>query len=321
MAALTTLTALVNPANEDLAMKSSRYGVCLTCLVVILLAAVGSAAGDDTTLRWKFTTGQKRSFVVNQSTVIKMDFSGNETVTKYTQTTEVSWDVKSVDKDGTADVLQTIDRIRFQVTSPPPGGNVDFDTANKEDAPGTLPVSKLFRSIAGSQFKMKITPRGEVRDFTIPTKLVETIKSAGRDARMLGNEESIRNPCSQSLVIFPEAAVGPGGKAWTGSRKMPMPFGMIAWDATYTPEGATGPVANIGLDAKMTKLEPTHGFEIKPKSQQMKGHYRFDNSAGVLKFSEVVQKMSMTLTAGGHQLPTELELSVKLELKGDGLAR
>ncbi len=51
--------SLVNRAIEDLAMKSSRYSVCFTCLVVMLLAAVRSAAGDDTTLRWKFATGQK----------------------------------------------------------------------------------------------------------------------------------------------------------------------------------------------------------------------------------------------------------------------
>jgi hypothetical protein len=53
----------------------------------------------------------------------------------------------------------------------------------------------------------------------------------------------------------------------------------------------------------------------------MKGHYRFDNSAGFLKSTDVVQKMSLGLTVNGQQIVQELESTVKMELKNDGDAK
>jgi hypothetical protein len=295
-------------------MRVSKSAVRLFCVGIVVLTAVATADSSDTTLRWKLKAGQKLGFAVTQATVMKMDFNGNETVTTLKRTADVTWEVKSVDKDGNADVVQTIDRIRFQMASPPPGGNVDTDTANEKDAPDTAKISKLFRTIARAQSAMKVTPRGEIRDFTAPAKLVEALKIAVRDARMLGDQESLRNPCSQSLVIFPDATIAQG-KSWTAFRRISMPFGTIVLNNTFTREGATGSLENIGFDAKTANVEPVTGLQIEVKSQQVKGHCHFDSSVGVLKSSDEGQKLSMVMTLGGHEIPTELELTMKMELK------
>jgi len=116
-------------------------------------------------------------------------------------------------------------------------------------------------------------------------------------------------------VVFPEGAIAQG-KSWKAARKLPMPFGTMVMDTTYTLEGAAGPVENIGIDVK-AQIEPKEGspIEIKVTSQQTKGHYRFDNSVGNLNSLEVVQKMSMTVTVNGQQFTQDLESTVKMELK------
>jgi hypothetical protein len=293
-----------------------RYGVTLLSGAVLLSTVVSTAAAD-TTLRWKFAPGQKQTYAMTQKTSMKMELQGNPVKTSYTQTTDITWEVKAVDKDGIADMVQTIDRVRFEMMAPT--GKVDVDTAKESDAPGTPELmSKLFRSMAGSPFSMKMTPRGEVRDLTVPAKLVDAFKNAGPAAQMVGSEESLKNLIGQSVVVFPEAGIAEGN-TWQATRKLPMPFGTMVMDTTYTLEPPTGPVANIGINVKAA-IEPKEGspLEIKVTSQDTKGHYRFDNAAGNLKSSEVNQKMSMKLMAQGQEIAQDLESNVKMELKNPG---
>jgi len=106
---------------------------------------------------------------MTQKTAMKMELMGKPVESSYTQVTDITWEVKGVDKDGNAEMVQTIDRVRF--TMMVPGNNVEVDTAKAEDAPGTPELmTKLFRSMAGSPFTVKMTPRGELRDLTVPAK-------------------------------------------------------------------------------------------------------------------------------------------------------
>ncbi len=257
---------------------------------------------------------------MTQKTAMKMELMGKPIETSYTQVTEITWEVKGVDKDGNAEMVQTIDRVKFQ--SMGPGGNTEVDTAKAGDAPGTPELmTKLFRSMTGAPFTLKMTPRGEIRDLKVPAKIVDAFKDAGPAAAMLGSDEGLKNLIGQSVVVFPEGAIAQG-KSWQAVRKLPMPFGTMVMDTTYTLEPAAGPVENVGMDVKAT-IEPKEGspLEIKVTSQQTKGHYRFDNSAGNLKSSDVVQKMSMMMTVNGQQFAQDIESTVKMELKSGGAAK
>ncbi len=182
-------------------------------------------------------------------------------------------------------------------------------------------MTTLFRSMTGSPFTSKVTPRGELRDIKVPPKIVDAFKNAGPLGAMLGTEESLKNMFGQSMIVFPEAAVAEG-KSWNGTRKMPLPFGTMVMDITYTLEKATGPVQNIAIDTKV-KIEPQEGapIAITVKSQEMKGHCRFDNTAGKLNASDVVQKLSMLVTVNGQEVGQEIETTTKMDLKDEPSAK
>lgn len=299
-------------------MKINKAASSLFCF----LAVLASAAGADTTLRWKFATGQKRNYVMTQKIVMKQEIMGKQSETSLTQTMDMTWEVKSVDKDGVADMVQTIDRVKLSMIAPPPVNNVELDTAHAENAPAEVsplikPMFDLFRSLTGSPFESKFTPRGELRDVKVPAKIVESFKNAGPAGAMF-SEDALKNLFSQSMIVFPDAGIAEG-KSWNGTRKISMPFGTSVADITYTLEPATGPVQNIGIDAKV-KIEPQPGspVSITVKSQQMKGHCQFDNSAGKLNSSDMVQKMTMTVGFGGQEITQDVETTVKMDLKKDG---
>ena len=203
-----------------------------------------------------------------------------------------------------------------------PGATMKVDTADAQDPPGVPEtVTKLLRAMAGTSFTVKITPRGEFRDVKIPPKLVEAFKDAGPVAAMLGNEEGLKKLSEQSMLIFPEAPLAQG-KSWKGERKMPTPLGTMAMDMTYTLESATGPVVKIGLDMKIDfQMQKDSPVEVKLTAQETKGHYLFDNAAGIMKSSEMVQKMTMMMSAGGQQTTQDMESTVKLELTKGGASK
>ena len=97
-------------------MKKTRFGVSVSCLAaVVAFSSAATASAAETTLRWKFATGQKRAFVLTQKVVMAAEVQGRKVDTSFTQTTEMSWQIKGVANDGTADMVQTIDRIKFQM--------------------------------------------------------------------------------------------------------------------------------------------------------------------------------------------------------------
>jgi hypothetical protein len=246
-----------------------------------------------------------------------MGFNATIALTTITQSTLIRWKVKTVDTEGTAEIVQTIDRIKFRMSMHPPLPSFEVDTTTARDGSGTPPtVSKLLRTAAGSQITMKMNARGEFRDVKAPKAVVDALKDADPDGWMFGDPESFQNPSERAMVNFPAAAISTGG-SWTGFRSAPFEFGTILMDSTYTRKAPTGLVENFNVDGKVD-VEPKAGstFEIRLKSQEQNGRYVFDNSNGVLKSSDLVQKMSMVATIGGHSVPTRYEWMVTMELKG-----
>jgi hypothetical protein len=98
-----------------------------------------------------------------------------------------------------------------------------------------------------------------------------------------------------------------------------MPFGTMAMDMKYTLESPSGSIENIGVDVKVDLVPKADTpAEIKVKSQEMKGHYTFDNTDGILKSSNVVQKMGLMFTVQGQEIAQDLESTIKMELKPEG---
>ncbi len=295
-------------------MTSTRIrGSAFALIAFLICGSLAQAA--DTTLRWKFEKGQKRNYVLSQAVTTRMELQGRQIETSFTQTSDVVWTVKDVTKEGDAAMEQTITRVQFEMTAPGIQAT-KFDTNGKEELAGPLAsAGKLFRAMTGKPFKLKMTTRGDVTDVQVPPEITEAIKEAGPAAAMLSNEESLKNMTSQATVVFPKESIA-SGKSWTGKKSLSLPFGIMELNTTYTLGSPTGTVENIDLKVQ-TELQPAAGapVDIKLKSQESKGKYLFDNKGGFLKSTELVQKMTMTLTTNGQEINQDTNTTTKMDLK------
>lgn len=300
-------------------MRSEGTLSRLPCFVPVLLGAVAPSAAQENTLRWKFQKGESREFVLTETQNLETTIQGNKVHNNFTLTTFATWHVTSVDKVGTAEVKQTINRIKFQIASSPPGKDFQVDTANEHDAFET-PVlySRLFRSIVGSEFTATMTTRGEFRDVKVPPKLVDVYKQLDPPGRVLGDEKSLKGMFSRAVVVLPEGPVRKG-TSWLVRRNVPVGMGIMVLESNHTVTSATEAVQSVDVRGR-ARIEPTSSSlitEVNIRSQEQTGGWRFDTTAGVMTSSAITQKFSMLLKMDDHTVPAEVEWSLAAELKTD----
>ncbi len=294
-------------------------------IALLVLSAGAPAAQAQAKLRWSFTKGDAYNYAMTQQTETKVEVQGQSQETKIAQTLDMTWKVNEVLPDGSGEMVQTIDRVRFTLDAA--FGNLSFDTNDKADPEGALAAAApIFRALVGAPIALKMSPRGEITEVKVPEKLLEALRNAGPAAMAAGNigtEEGLKNLTSRSAMVLPEEAVAKG-QSWTSNIDLPLPnFGKMVMDNTYTYEGPAEldgkPVETIGLVVKVEiKPEDNAPIVMTVTEQDNKGAFSFDNAEGILRRSELNQAMKMGISAMGQEFVQEVKTSTKMELVPPG---
>jgi hypothetical protein len=299
---------------------TSKFGL-IGVLTFALVLASGTAARAQTTLRYKFKQGEKLTYAMEQKMEMKMEVAGNNVDMNMTQTFDMTWDIKSVDKDGKAKMVQKFDRIRF-VMEGGPIGKVEYDSkSDKElDDPVGKMIAPLFKALAGSDFELTMDGRGQISDLKVPEKLSEELKKlAGGGAPGLGDilsEDGLKKTINQGGLTLPEEAVTKG-KTWSHRIEFKMgAVGKSTVDTTYTYEGpaADKKAEKITLKPKMTMEATIPGGSMKIKNQETKGQALFDNAAGRLLEMDTDSDIDMEISAAGMDIQMKMKQKVKMKL-------
>jgi hypothetical protein len=281
----------------------------------LALATSSAAAAAEEKLRWKFTAGQSMQYAFTQETSQKTEANGQTNEMKLKQVMNMTWNVKSVESDGSAKLDQTIDRVVYtEKRGELP--EVTFDSSKKDDSSGKFaPIPPFFQALVGSPILLKMSARGEVSDVEIPAKIMEAIKSAGPLAQtsQAFSEKGIKEMTSQGSIVLPEEALAPGFQ-WTSRKQPKLPFGDMTVDFTYTYKGKSQDLDRIDVTAKMD-IKPAENspLEVKVGDQSTEGMILFDNRAGALKSSTVKQKFQLPAKFMNTELKIDVETTAKME--------
>src|SRR5262245_19917978 len=93
------------------------HGPLLAGAVLLVLSAASPlpAAKD---LRWKFQEGETLKFSLAQTIASQTSVEGKPVETKVDLLMELTWTVASVDPQGAAQIVQTLDRIKMTLEAP-----------------------------------------------------------------------------------------------------------------------------------------------------------------------------------------------------------
>lgn len=290
-------------------MSRPTHASLLALAASALLGLSSPAHAQDGDLRWSFKEGDTLHYLLTQESTTKTNFQGNALVNKNDQSFDMTWKVKGVKPDGSAELAQTFDRIRFKAEGI--NGAVSFDSMeDKALDPNVEALAKVFRALIGAEITLTMTPAGETKDIKLPAKAVDALNSIPvppGGQRML-SEDSFKNIIELATLPLPGKPTEKGAN-WAKTRENASPLGTMTVDTTYTLQGPAETekaLDQIGLKAALKlNVKPDLPVKATIKSQEVQGLALFDRKAGHLKSSKLDQTVELDLEAMGRTIQQE----------------
>ena len=288
-----------------------------------LIALEGAAAQE---IRYKFEQGEKLSFNMTQNMEMLFKSEGvpdRESTTS--QLTEMSWTVNEVRDDGTAQITQSIDRIKMSLAAPP-NVNFEYDSAAAENPTGAVAnmIKPVLEAMVGAQFAVTMNPRGDILEIEVPDTVVEAMQKVPNAAQMgeMFSKEGFENMIQQGSLTFPEGELEPGRK-WSNKFEMQSPG--LGGKQTITTnyeylgqEEVDGQMLDafaVSLNLDFGEAQGAGGAKVGVKNQESSGKIYFDREAGHMKTSNIEMAMTMEIDVLGRTMTSELKQNVKVDVK------
>jgi hypothetical protein len=283
-------------------------------MIAALAGAMAGAGGGDAraqeVLRWKFKAGDVLKYSTEQKMVqtVKGSMVREQKQTR-TQAIQFSWNVKDVASDGSAEIVQRIDRVTMRVDVTP-YVPFEFDSTKPDaEVPEPFePEARQLKATIGAEFSFKMKPTGEIADVTISPATLKKLKDA-LPADAAGHagfsEQAMKDILIQSSPPpFPQTPVEPG-KNWSSKpAKLTLPQGSLVMDKVFTFQGSDPgdpKLVQIATVDRVT-LEAGEGVSAKIRAQEGKGTLTFDVAAGRVVASRSTQRIEMEMSLMGQQI-------------------
>jgi hypothetical protein len=299
-------------------LRRTAFGL----LALTLVAAAAEPASAQTTLRYKFKKGEQLNYVLEQKITMAMNFMGKDINTEMSQTMDMTWDIKDVDASGNAKMTQKFDRIRLKMDGGP-AGNIDYDSKDGKEPEGLIgkTIGPMFKALAGAEINMTMDAQGKVSDVKVPEKVAKALKSVPGGGAGFGDllsEDGLKHMMDQSGLQLPKEAISKG-KSWDQNMEMKTTMATMKMEMVNTLEG---PVKRDGKELERISQKPKISLSFSPdlpikvnlKSQDNKGTAYFDNAAGRLVETNMVQKLEMAVSAGGMEIAQKMNQTATLKL-------
>jgi hypothetical protein len=288
---------------------------------LIAVACSGAPVQAQTTLRYKFKQGEKLNYLMEQKNVMKMNVMGQEFPIDLNLTFDLSWTVTGVDANGSAQITQKFERIRFLMDNAILGKS-SFDSKDGKDAEGLVgqQLGPIFKAMAGAEVTMTMNPQGEPKDVKLSDKVLQALKNFPAAAQLGGDifsEDGLKQMMNLSGLVLPAEAISKG-KTWQQSIETKSALGKMKVNNVCTYEGST---TQGGKQLEQIAFKPKLDVELDPKSiikkfmlVDAKGSALFDNATGRLVETTMKQSMDMEVNFGGQLIKQAVETTTNMKL-------
>lgn len=273
----------------------------------------------DGTLAWKLKEGLSLKFMSDQTTSTEMEVGGQPMNTTTKALNELSLKITSIDDEGVASAINTIDRML--VSSKAPMLSFEFDS-NKEDTGDgdglEAQIAEMLRPMVGQPITQKMRTDGRIFDVKIPEELFKGMKANPLVAAMF-SEKNLQDMVSKGSLVFPEPNLDVG-HSWTASNAMDMGLMKINASTTYTYKGVAdvdGKPLHVTVGNLTMEFPEGGGPEAEIDSQDSTITFYFDGVAGHMVKMELDQKMNMLIQAAGQEISQKLTQSLIVTVSAD----
>lgn len=271
--------------------------------IVIAILAVATSAQAQKQFRWKFAEGDGYRVKVVQD-VTQTVAIGNQTIEIPAKITmSLTWQVASVEDDGTADISQTVDQVTMNLTIPGVSKDVKYDSSSKDEPTAVLaPIAEVIQPLIGVEFRQQMDTSGRVLKVTVPDGAFKGLES-DPTLKQFFSGESFKQTIAKASPVFPVEAIEKG-HTWKNKATQKSPLGSVTFDSAYTYDGEQKrndkalDKFSVALTMAIEANGNSRGTKVEITKQDTKGTMWFDQSEGFLTESTLRQSISMKVTSG-----------------------
>ncbi|HEV3143048.1 MAG TPA: hypothetical protein VGZ47_04100 [Gemmataceae bacterium] len=305
--------------------RNSREAPVRSSLAIALAAwffTLAHAEADET-LRWKLAPGQRLHYSRTHQRVNEMVEGTVRTKETLVRVTDMALTVARLDSDGTAALVLTIDRIRYQRNSP--AGAMSYDSA---DAAATKDDGKLaptLRELLDSAFSFKMNGLGEITDIHVSgrsAKVDPAVDAQAPAGHVLPASNALAVRHLMPSVLLPRDPVALGTR-WRQRVEFTEPLlGLRRCDVTYKYAGqevrdATR-LEKIRCDSELHFLTAKQE-KLKPdiRDSDNRGTIYFDNVAGRLVEKQETERLKIVIRSGERTIEQDIRSDVSVRFSGN----
>ncbi len=289
----------------------------LTIALLFGIAFVTTTTHAQTKLTWKLKAGETLHYVTTDKMKIMTNSEGGKSNVELNIIMDITWKVNRVNEDGSFDITQTIDRMRYEIDQMKMPGHSKTKLKWDSVMPGPFkmetkrdPVfkkeeksrfaamtnylaamfTKTMMPMIGTKIGMTLAANGTPRGIKTPEIITKSIagnpvmKSIGE----MFSADGMKKMIGLQGGIFPEKPIK-AGESWKRGIKIEMPFGTVNNKYTYTYKGKN--------EKGFEEISPQVEIDITPKEKaqtqkemkvkESQGTMLFDNKKGRIHSSHL----------------------------------
>jgi hypothetical protein len=285
-------------------------------LAVVALFAAAPVSAAESPLQWKFRVGETIRYEYMQKNDIKVKANGQETGNTTELTLRISWNVKNVAADGTAEIKMVVDQVQAKIQVAQQSISYDSKDEKAAEDPASKALDTVYRPAVGQEYSLKIDKRGQIVDATVPEAVTKALQGSPfmsvADGGSILSDKGLKNMFVQVMPTFPQTAVAKGG-SWKSSIDLPvMPLKLsLACTNTLTSVEPDRAKIESQIDTSI-KTEPNSPFTVEVKKQSGKGEFTLDNKAGHITESVIHQSIELNLGVMNRVIEQAINIDAKM---------
>jgi hypothetical protein len=285
-----------------------------SAVVLAVILGVCGRVQAQTTLRYKVKEGDQVRYVIEQKIALTVRNKSEIIPLDTNHTIDVLQTVKSVDKDGKAQLTRKCERWRMTMAAPGLKAEVDSKDNRKPEFIASL-VAPIIRATAGAEFTMTMDARGEISNIKMPEVVLKQLK--GTPLPSLSDtfsEEGLQRLMSENGLVLPTGGVAKGD-SWDHKTDMKKPIGLIKVTNSNTYQGAVKrggqdlELINVKVQMSLVPAAPAK-VVFKMKVDDATGTMYFDNAGG--RLVEWSTRQVLTLQQPGLSERMDTTITLKL---------
>lgn len=295
------------------------------CVLVVLALLASCGGSNKLDLRLRLEAGKSYGVKMIADQTITQTLTGQTQTMTQSVGMAYTYDVQSVESDGTMRIKVTYDWVLYKQDGPM--GSFSYDSANP---PAAVPEAALgYAALVGRGFTCRIKPNGEIADVQgVDELLAEMLDALGvapgsqRDEmeaslRSQFGSEALKESFEKAALFYPDKPVAIGD-SW--SKTISVETGMpMALDTTWTLKARKNGVATVETRSDIQTNPEAEPLEIAgisiayELSGEQSGTMEMDEKTGWLVSARMKQDLAGQISAMGMTWPMTIVSDIRFE--------